>query len=175
MENSIIDMMGMYAKERGIVLNSPETPASLEPLRLIAEEHLKQKYTSVTPTYYIFSQYREQEPQKSHLFVSAETIVKISETGDIIQEYFLNRIKNGIKYDLVALDSNNNIIEYYVPDTDKYTKYDVNTDENLSIVHVGNWDTVPLDKQQLLQSFDKKDRVFSWSDKTTGFVLHYRE
>lgn len=124
---------------------------------------------------YLFSTYRLEEPQKAHVYSCGGEHIKVSSDNTIIERYTENRVHNGKRYDLAARDSNGNYIEYYIATPEGYSKYNSITGELVVETVLSGWDSIPEDQKQLFKDFPYKERVFGWSDKSTGFVLHYVE
>jgi regulatory protein YycI of two-component signal transduction system YycFG len=148
------------------------TPISLDYLTSIktyAEEH------NVDKCIYLFSTYRLEEPQKAHTFQCNLEHIRVSSDNTIIAEYTENKVHNGKTYDLAAKDADGNYVEYYIATPEGYSKYNSISGELVVETVLSPWDSIPEDKKEIFKDFPHKDRVFGWSDKSTGFVLHYVE
>lgn len=164
-ENSIILSFAQLKLEAPSVTNI--YPNSLES-KSIAEQH------SQIGCVYLFTTYRVDIPNEARLFMCGSDWIKVSSDGSILETYKSNVINSGVKYDFISLNEAGLPIEYYeIVDNTHYVKKNYMTKEIIATTYLGGYDTIPEENKPLLENFAYKDRIFAWSDKTTGFVVHY--
>lgn len=140
---------------------------------LVANEFLAIK-TGVPKCGYIYSVYNATTKQKTgEVFYGGDYYVKVF-NGVVIEWYELNYDLNGTIREFVSFETGDTPIDYYLPTSPQLcSKYDAVTDEFIVTVNYANYADIPEDKKPLLVDFDQNDRIFTYSDKSYGFVVEY--
>lgn len=156
-----------------VQLNLDIPSFALVPPHSLQSKTIAEQY-SQTECVYLFTTYRVDAPNEARMFMCGSEWIKVSSEGTIVEKYKANILNTGVKYDFIAFDDSGFPIEYYeVVDNTHYVKKNYITKEIIATTYLGGYNSIPEDKKSLLENFQHKDRIFAWSDKTTGFVVHY--
>lgn len=140
---------------------------------LIANEFLAIKF-GVVSSGYIYSIYNASTNEfGGDVFYGGNYYVKVL-NGAVIEYYEINYDLNGTIREFVSFGTGDTPVDYYLPtDSTCCSKYDAVTNDFIVKTNYANYVGIPDDKKQLLANFSQTDRIFSYSEKTYGFVVEY--
>lgn len=122
--------------------------------------------------FYLYSVYNVDTQEKiAQVFLSGQYLIKVS-NGEVTEWYEADR--DG--YDYVSFGKDFHPLEYYeMKDISTFVKKDIKTGEEIVDSTIGSFNSLPLDKQELLKDFEYKKNIFVWSQKFYGFIIEYVE
>ena len=145
--------------------------------QLIANEFIAVK-EGIVSTEYDYSIYNATTKEYTNqVFVTKDSnlifLIKVLDES-VTEWYQQNGVIDGVQHSFISLDlETGDPIEYYDIVGNVMSKYSLDGTFIVS-TFLGNYSTIPQEKQTLLEGFPYIDNIFAWSDKTYGFIVEYK-
>lgn len=146
--------------------------------QLVANEFIAIK-EGIAGTQYDYSIYNATtKTYTNQVFIAEDAtstfLIKVLD-GVVTEWYQQEGEIDGVKHSYISLDlTTGNPIEYYDIVGSVMSKYSLDGTFIVS-TYLGDYSTIPQDKQTLLNEFLYSSNIFAWSDKTYGFIVEYKQ